>query len=177
MNCSGCQHENRAGVKFCEERAASGESMCGLWRSALPDREIPPRVRSLDGSGAERSDVSGCARGKPHADAPRRARLFHEFTRSHRVHGWLVLEPESVSYGKTASFVPVIELLRDYFEIDAGSDAGRIREKITRNTNGELDERPDRLAAAVPVARFLLESGRGRSEGVPAREPIPTGDT
>lgn len=32
-----------------------------------------------------------------------KSRLFHEFVRSHRTHGWLVLESTSASYGKATS--------------------------------------------------------------------------
>jgi hypothetical protein len=40
-----------------------------------------------------------------------KSRLVWEVTHSHRVHGWLVLQAGSVSYGKTTSYLPVVDLL------------------------------------------------------------------
>ena len=45
--------------------------------------------------------------------------------------GWLILEATSVSYGKATSYLPVIELLRGYFQIEGRDDTRRIREKVT----------------------------------------------
>ena len=46
-----------------------------------------------------------------------KARLTYEFTHSHRVQEWLILEASSVSYGKATSYLPVIDLLKGYFKI------------------------------------------------------------
>jgi predicted ATPase len=35
-----------------------------------------------------------------------KSRLVYEFTHSHRLQGWLVLEASSVSYGKATSYCP-----------------------------------------------------------------------
>jgi hypothetical protein len=47
-----------------------------------------------------------------------KSRLVREVTHSHRVHGWLVLQAGSVSYGKATSYLPVIDLLKNYFAIE-----------------------------------------------------------
>jgi len=47
-----------------------------------------------------------------------KSRLVWEVTHSPRVHGWLVLQAGSVSYGKATSYLPVIDLLKSYFAID-----------------------------------------------------------
>lgn len=60
-----------------------------------------------------------------------KSRLFYEFTRSRRTENWLILESGSVSYGKAAPWLPVIDLLKAYFEIEDRDDARRIREKVT----------------------------------------------
>jgi class 3 adenylate cyclase/tetratricopeptide (TPR) repeat protein len=60
-----------------------------------------------------------------------KSRLFWEFTHSHRTHGCLVLEAASVSYGKATTYLPVIDLLKGYFQLDARDDARKIREKVT----------------------------------------------
>ena len=49
-----------------------------------------------------------------------KSRLVWEVTHSHRVHGWLVLQAGSVSYGKATSYLPVVDLLKGYFA-DRGS--------------------------------------------------------
>ncbi len=60
-----------------------------------------------------------------------KSRLYWEFTHSHRTQGWLILESGSVSYGKATAYLPVIELLKDYFQIEARDEPRKIREKVT----------------------------------------------
>ena len=43
-----------------------------------------------------------------------KSRLVYEFVRSHHTQGWLVLESASVSYGRAASYFPIIDLLKRY---------------------------------------------------------------
>jgi hypothetical protein len=45
--------------------------------------------------------------------------------------GWSALEGASVSYGKAMSYLPVINLLKGYFEIQDQDDLRQIREKVT----------------------------------------------
>jgi tetratricopeptide (TPR) repeat protein len=59
-----------------------------------------------------------------------KSRLVWEFTRSHRTHGWLVLESGSVSYGKATPYLPVIELLKSYFRIQERDGPQEIRERV-----------------------------------------------
>src|SRR5262249_47431059 len=47
-----------------------------------------------------------------------KSRLVWEITHSHRVHGWLVVESGSVSYGKASPYLPVIDLMKRYFKIE-----------------------------------------------------------
>jgi hypothetical protein len=55
-----------------------------------------------------------------------KSRLVYEFTHWHRMQGCLVLEAASVSYGKATSYLPVIDLLKGYFNIqDAARRRGR----------------------------------------------------
>jgi class 3 adenylate cyclase/tetratricopeptide (TPR) repeat protein len=60
-----------------------------------------------------------------------KSRLVYEFTHSHRLQGWLVLESASASYGKATSYLPVIDLLKGYFKIQDRDDLREIREKVT----------------------------------------------
>jgi class 3 adenylate cyclase/tetratricopeptide (TPR) repeat protein len=78
-----------------------------------------------------------------------KSRLFWELLHSHRVHGCLVVQSASVSYGKATAYLPVIELLRGYFEIESRDDPRKIREKVT----GKVLT----LAPTVPVLLALLD--------------------
>ncbi|HVI84058.1 MAG TPA: adenylate/guanylate cyclase domain-containing protein, partial [bacterium] len=59
-----------------------------------------------------------------------KSRLLWEFMRSHRTHGWLILESGSVSYGKATPYLPVIELLKSYFRIQDRDGQREIRERV-----------------------------------------------
>jgi class 3 adenylate cyclase len=61
-----------------------------------------------------------------------KSRLFHEFTCTPWTEGWRILETEAVSYGKGIAYLPVINLLRTYFQVEAHDAAASIEEKITR---------------------------------------------
>src|SRR5499433_1812588 len=60
-----------------------------------------------------------------------KSRLIYEFTHSHRLQNWLVLESASVSYGRATSYLPVIELLKGYFKIQDRDDLREMCEKVT----------------------------------------------
>jgi class 3 adenylate cyclase/tetratricopeptide (TPR) repeat protein len=60
-----------------------------------------------------------------------KSRLVWEITHSHRVHGWLVLQAGSVSYGKATSYLPVIDLLKGYFGIEDRDGPRVVQEKLT----------------------------------------------
>src|SRR5437867_7361871 len=58
-----------------------------------------------------------------------KSRLFYEFKlTSHS--GCLILEAYSVSYGKASPYLPLIELLKAYFEITLQDDERKRREKV-----------------------------------------------
>jgi len=82
-----------------------------------------------------------------------KSRLFWEFTHSHRAHGWLILEGGAVSYGKFTSYLPVVDLLRSYFQIDDRDDVRRIREKVT----GKLLTLDEALRPTMPALLTLLD--------------------
>jgi class 3 adenylate cyclase len=65
-----------------------------------------------------------------------KSRLFWEFTHSHRLHTWLALESSSASYGKTTAYLPVIDLLRAYFQVQSGVGFDRPREGSDRRGGG-----------------------------------------
>jgi class 3 adenylate cyclase/tetratricopeptide (TPR) repeat protein len=60
-----------------------------------------------------------------------KTRLFYEFISSHRTHGWLLLESHGVSHGKATPYLPIRDLLKSYFQLEARDDGTRVREKLT----------------------------------------------
>jgi len=58
-----------------------------------------------------------------------KSRLFYEF-KAISQSGWMVLEALSVSYGKASAYLPVIDLLRNYFDITTTDDDRKRREKV-----------------------------------------------
>jgi predicted ATPase len=82
-----------------------------------------------------------------------KSRLFWEFTQSHRTEGWLIVESSSVSYGKATAFLPVIDLLRTYFQVEPRDEARKIREKIT----GKLLSLDRALEPSLPAFLWLLD--------------------
>jgi tetratricopeptide (TPR) repeat protein len=83
-----------------------------------------------------------------------KSRLFFEFTRSPAADGWLLLETAAVSYGRTLTYLPVVALLRAYFEVGDHEAAERVQAKVTERVL-TLD---DRLTDAIPLLLFLLEA-------------------
>jgi predicted ATPase len=58
-----------------------------------------------------------------------KSRLFHEFKFLSQS-GYLVLEAYSVSHGKTSPYLPVVELLKSYFQIQLQDDERTRRERV-----------------------------------------------
>ena len=82
-----------------------------------------------------------------------KTRLFHEFTHASRTQGWLLLESSSTSYGKATPYLPVIDLLKAYFQIEDRDDGRRVREKLT----GRLLTLDPTLGPTLPAFLTLLE--------------------
>jgi class 3 adenylate cyclase/tetratricopeptide (TPR) repeat protein len=82
-----------------------------------------------------------------------KSRLVYEFTHSHRLQGWLILESRSVSYGKATAYLPVIDLLKGYFKIQDRDDEREIRDKVIGRMLG-LDRS---LGALLPPVLALLD--------------------
>ncbi len=82
-----------------------------------------------------------------------KSRLFWEFTHSPRMESCLILEAASISYGQATSYLPVIELLRRYFQIEGWDDKRKVREKVT----GKLLSLDRALEPSLPALLALLE--------------------
>ena len=112
-----------------------------------PELEQLRRAQQLagDGHGQVVAVVGEAGVGK--------SRLVHEFSHSHRLQGWRVLESASVSYGKATSYLPVIDLLKGYFKIQDRDDLREIREKVT----GKLLTLDRTLEPTLPGLLALLD--------------------
>jgi class 3 adenylate cyclase/tetratricopeptide (TPR) repeat protein len=58
-----------------------------------------------------------------------KSRLLYEFKANSQT-GWKLLETFSISHGKASAYLPIIDLLRNYFEISAEDDERKRREKV-----------------------------------------------
>ncbi|MBI3330147.1 MAG: adenylate/guanylate cyclase domain-containing protein, partial [Nitrospinae bacterium] len=121
----------------------------GLTRFVGRDTELEALRQALEGAGAGHGQVVAVV-GEPGVG---KSRLFYEFTRSHRTHGWLLLESHSVSYGKATPYLPIIDLLKTYCQIEARDDGRRIREKVT----GKLLTLDETLKPTLPAFLALLD--------------------
>ncbi|HSF31586.1 MAG TPA: adenylate/guanylate cyclase domain-containing protein [Candidatus Tectomicrobia bacterium] len=83
-----------------------------------------------------------------------KSRLVYELTHSHHIHGWLVLESASVSYGKATPYFPVIDLLKRYAHVEEHDDARTIRAKVT----GQVLILDEALQDTIPALLLLLEA-------------------
>jgi class 3 adenylate cyclase/tetratricopeptide (TPR) repeat protein len=113
------------GVGPARSRLQAGVSR-GLTRFVGRERELQQLAQALEhadaGHGQAVAIVGEAGVGK--------SRIVWEFTRSHRTHGWLVLESGSVSYGRATPYLPVIELLKAYLRIEERDVQREIRERV-----------------------------------------------
>jgi class 3 adenylate cyclase/tetratricopeptide (TPR) repeat protein len=121
----------------------------GLTRFVGRDPELEQLRQALERAGAGHGQLVAVV-GDPGVG---KSRLFWEFTHSHRTQGWLLVESSSVSYGKATAFLPLIELLRTYFQIEARDEARKIREKVT----GKLLSLDRALEPSLPALLWLLD--------------------
>jgi class 3 adenylate cyclase/tetratricopeptide (TPR) repeat protein len=114
------------------------------------DAELDQLRQALERAGSGRGQVVAVV-GEPGVG---KSRLFWEFTHSYRLDGWLLVESTSVSYGKATAFLPILDLLRAYFQIEPRDDGRKIREKVT----GKLLSLDRALEPSLPALLWLLEA-------------------
>ena len=102
-------------------------------------------ARALQGHGQMVAVVGEAAVGK--------SRLFYEFTHSPRTTDWLVLEGGSSSFGKATPFLPVVDLLKSYFNIETADDDRTVQEKVS----GKILTLDKSLAPFIPVFNSLFD--------------------
>ncbi|MEW6296360.1 MAG: adenylate/guanylate cyclase domain-containing protein [Thermodesulfobacteriota bacterium] len=98
----------------------------GLARFVGRQRELDALQAALAQVKAGRGQIVGVM-GEPGVG---KSRLFHEFKLLHQT-GCLILETFSVSHGKAYPYLPLIDLLKHYFQLATHDDERRRREKIT----------------------------------------------
>src|SRR5262249_3228198 len=76
-----------------------------------------------------------------------KSRLFHELVRSSRARSWLALETGSVSYGQMTAWMPLRDLLRTYFQIEARAIVPEIQREVATRLAALDPSMPDFLSA------------------------------
>jgi len=97
----------------------------GLTRFVGRQSELEQMQRALEQAKVGHGQIVGVM-GEPGLG---KSRLFYEFKLLSQA-GSLLLEAYSVSHGKASPYLPVIELLKSYFDIRAGDDERKRREKV-----------------------------------------------
>jgi class 3 adenylate cyclase/tetratricopeptide (TPR) repeat protein len=82
-----------------------------------------------------------------------KSRLCHEFIHAPWTQDWLVLEADAVSYGKAIAYLPAIDLLRTYFQIEAHEPGQRIRDQLA----AKLLALDSSLESQLPALLSLLD--------------------
>jgi class 3 adenylate cyclase/tetratricopeptide (TPR) repeat protein len=130
------------------QRAASR----GLTRFVGREREMEALRHAAGLAGAGHGQVVA-AMAEPGVG---KSRLYHEFKLISQSE-WLIFEAVAVSHGKASSYLPVIELLKDYFEIGMGDDERKRREKV----NGKIVTLDRSLEDTLPYLFTLLGLNSG----------------
>jgi class 3 adenylate cyclase/tetratricopeptide (TPR) repeat protein len=121
----------------------------GLTRFVGRDAEVEQLCKALEQAKKGQGQLVAVV-GEPGVG---KSRLFYEFTRSQRTREWLTVESSSASYGKATAYLPVIDLIKSYCQIEARDDGRKIREKLT----GKLLALDRALEATLPAFLALLD--------------------
>src|SRR5262245_17278334 len=132
LTCGSCGIDLPPGSKFCNKCGTAVSSpTAGQPRFTSPESYTPKHLAekiltsksALEGERKQVTVLFADLKGSMELLADRdpdaaivgeagvgKSRLVYEFTKSHRLQGWLILESASVSYGKATSYLPVIDL-------------------------------------------------------------------
>ena len=119
----------------------------GLARFVGRQSELEQLQRALESAKAGHGQIAGVM-GEPGVG---KSRLFYEFKLLSQ-RGCLILETFSVSHGKAYPYLPLIDLLKNYFQLTNQDDERRRREKIT----GKVLTLDRSLEDTLPYLFFLL---------------------
>jgi predicted ATPase len=120
----------------------------GLTRFVGRQTELAALTDALARAGAGHGQVVALV-GEAGVD---KSRLVYECIHAHHIHGWLVLESASISYGKATPYFPVIDLLKRYCHVEERDDPRTIRAKAT----GQVLTLDATLQDTVPALLALL---------------------
>ena len=126
----------------------------GLTRFVGRHSELDQLHRAFEQAKAGHGQIVGVM-GEPGLG---KSRLFHEFKLTSQS-GWLVLEAFAVSHGKASPYLPLIELLKNYFQIQPTDDERTRRQKLI----GRVLELDRTLEATLPYLFALLGIEEGPS--------------
>lgn len=119
----------------------------GLTRFVGRDREIEALCLAAEFARTGSGQIVA-AMGEPGVG---KSRLFYEFKAKNQS-GWMVLEAFSISHGKASAYLPVIDLLSNYFGIALNDDERTRREKVA----GRITILDRSLENALPYLFSLL---------------------
>src|SRR5881396_1936970 len=137
----------------------------GLTRFVGRDAEVEHLRRVLGQAGAGHGQVVAIV-GEAGVG---KSRLTYEFTHTHRVQSWLILEASSVSYGKATSYLPVIELLKGYFKIGDQDNHREMRAKVLGRVLGLDRALEPLLPPLVALLDVPVEDAAWQSLDAPQR--------
>jgi class 3 adenylate cyclase/tetratricopeptide (TPR) repeat protein len=115
------------GARSLRTRLQVSAAQRGLTRFVGRRREMDQLQHALSQAQAGNGQIVGVM-GEPGLG---KSRLFHEFIGAYSRTPRLVLRAYSVSHGKASPYLPVIELLKSYFDIQVADEERKRREKIT----------------------------------------------
>jgi len=153
------------GASEARSRLQASSAARGLTRFVGRAAEIEQLLHALEAAGGGRGQVVAIV-GEPGVG---KSRLIWELTHSHNVQAisapggpesWRVLEVGAASYGKSAPYHPIVELLHGYFAIERRDEARSIREKVT----GKVLALDRALEPALPALLALLDVPLGDRE-------------
>jgi class 3 adenylate cyclase/tetratricopeptide (TPR) repeat protein len=122
----------------------------GLTRFAGRDAEVDQLRHALERAAAGHGQVVAIV-GEAGVG---KSRLIHEFVHGHLPPTWRVIEAATVSYGRATPYLPIVTLLRDYFEIEEEDDPDKVLDKVSSRLRGP----DDGLVAGIPVVLSLLDA-------------------
>jgi class 3 adenylate cyclase/tetratricopeptide (TPR) repeat protein len=120
----------------------------GLTRFVGREHEMDQLRQALDRAYAGHGQVLALV-GEPGVG---KSRMLQEFLQSVTTNGWRILEARAVSYGAAASYLPVTEFLKSYFQLATSDEPLAIREKVT----SKLLSLDQALLSTLPALLTLL---------------------
>jgi tetratricopeptide (TPR) repeat protein len=132
------------------QRRLQAAAARGLTRFVGREAELTALRRALERAGAGHGQVVAVV-GEAGVG---KSRLVYECVHTHHTQGWRVLESASVSYGKATPYLPVVDLLKRYAQVEDRDDTRTIRARVT----GQVVTLDPALQDTVPALLWLLDA-------------------